>query len=98
MKILFPLWITVTPSSPEEALVPSHQCRQTVSTAIVEEAADGWNPVIERINPSQGPTAGRPDIWISGSNFPTGLMPLYVRFGDNFAHAVGVRSPSLGTT
>jgi len=84
------------PASLAEALMPSHQCRQTVMTASDEGTADGQNLVIERINPSQGPTAGGPEIWISGSNFPTRLMPLFVRFGDNFARAVGVRSPSFG--
>ena len=84
------------PVSPAEALFQSHQCRQTVNTVGDEETADGRNSVIERINPSKGPTAGGAEIWILGSNFPTGRIPLYVRFGDNFAHAVGVRSPSFG--
>lgn len=82
-------------ASPAEPLMPSQQCRQTVNTASVEETADGRDLVIERINPSRGPTTGGPEIWISGSNFPIGLTSLYVRFGDNFARAVGVLSPSL---
>jgi len=81
------------PSSPAEALMPSHQSHETVNTASDEEIADGRSVVIERINPSQGPTAGGPEIWITGSNFPTHLKPLYARFGDNFAHVVGVRPP-----
>ena len=84
------------PVTPTEALWPSHQYCQTVNTAGDEESSDGRNSVIERINPSRGSTSGGPEIWISGSNFPTGLMPLYVRFGDNFAYAVGVRSLSFG--
>ena len=86
------------PVSPAEALVPSHQRRQTVNTASVEGTEDGRDLVIERTNPSRGPTTGGPEIWISGSNFPTGLTSLYVRFGDNFARAVGVLSPSLEAT
>ena len=83
------------PAPPAEAAMPPHQCRQTVNTPSGEETVDGLNLVIERINPCQGPTAGGPEIWISGSNFPTHLMPLYARFGDNCAHVVGVR-PQFG--
>jgi len=70
--------------------MPSRQSRQTVIATSNEETTDGRDTVIERINPSQGPTTGGPEIWISGSNLPTGLTPLYARFGDNFAIAVGV--------
>ena len=84
------------PAPPAEAVMPSHQYHQTVNTPSGEETADGRNLVIESINPSQGPTAGGPEIWISGSNFPTGLIPLYAKFGDNFAYVVGVRPPSFG--
>src|SRR5258706_619173 len=83
-------------ASPAEPLMLSQQCRQTVNTAGVEETADWRDLVIDRTNPSRGPTTGGPEVWISGSNFPTGLTSLYVRFGDNFARAVGVLSPSLG--
>ncbi len=82
-------------ASSAEPLIPSQQCHQTVDTAGFEETADWRDLVIDRTNPSQGPTTGGPEIWISGSNFPTGLTSLYVRFGDNFARAVGVLSPSL---
>ena len=83
------------PVPPAEVVMPSHQCRQTVSTPSGEEITDLRDLVIDGANPSRGPTTGGPEIWISGSNFPTGLMLLYVRFGDNFARAVGVLSPSL---
>ena len=75
--------------------MPPQQSHQIVNTAGVEETADWPDLVIERTNPSRGPTTGGPEIWISGSNFPTGLTSLYVRFGDKFARAVGVLSPSL---
>ena len=78
--------------------MPSQQCHKTVNTAGIEEAADWRDLVIDRTNPSRGPTTGGPEIWISGSNFPTGLTSLYVRFGDNFARAVGVLSTSWKTT
>ena len=82
-------------TSHAEPLMPSQQSRQTVITSGVEGTADWQDLVIERTNPSRGPTTGGPEIWISGSSFPTGLTSLYVRFGDNFARAVGVLSPSL---
>jgi len=82
------------PASPVEAPMPSQQGRQVLNAASDRETADGQEAVIERTNPSRGPTTGGPEIWISGSNFPAGL--LYARFGDNFAHAVGVVSPSFG--
>ena len=68
--------------------MPSRQGCQVLNTASDRETADGQEAVIEGTNPSRGPTTGGPVIWISGSNFPA--APLYVRFGDNFAHAVGV--------
>src|SRR5258706_4547696 len=58
-------------ASPAELLMPSQQCRQTVNTASVEETADWRDLVIDRTNPSRGPTTGGPGLWISGSNFPT---------------------------
>ena len=85
------------PAPSAEAVLPSHQFRQTVNTPSSEGTADWRDLVIDGANPSRGPTTGGPEIWISGSNFPTGLMLLYVRFGDNFARAVGVLSPSLET-
>ena len=51
---------------------------------------DGPDAVIERTNPSRGPTAGGLEIWISGSNFPTGLTAIYARFGYNLTRPVGV--------
>ena len=57
-----------------------------------EETTDGWDAVIDRINPSRGPTTGGPEVWILSSNFPTGASPLYARFGDGFARAVGLLS------
>ena len=55
-----------------------------------EEAISGGDPVLEGINPNRGPIAGGREIWIEGSNLPTGSTPLYVRFGDNFSRVVGV--------
>jgi hypothetical protein len=81
------------PSSPEAPL-GSRQPRQAFNAATDEEPTDGQGAVIERTNPSRGPTTGGPEIWISGSNFPMGLT-LYARFGVNFARAVGVLSLSL---
>ena len=82
------------PASPAEASIPSCQHRQAVNAAN-DEAADGQGVVVERVNPKQGPTTGGPEIWISGSNFPTDLRPLYVRFGGNATRAVGVLSSSF---
>ena len=82
--------------SPAEAPMPYRQSRQALNAASDEEIMDGRDAVIERTNPSRGPKTGGPEIWISGSNFPTGLTPLYARFGDNFARAVGVLVPFLG--
>ena len=79
------------PPSPAESPMP----HQAVSVATHQEIADGLDPVIERVIPDRGPATGGPDIGIWGSNFPTDEMPLYARFGDNFARAVGVPSPSL---
>ena len=73
--------------------MPSCQSRQSTSD---EETLDGRNAVIERTNPSRGPMSGGPEIWISGSNFPTATTPFYARFGDHFALAVGVPPRSLG--
>ena len=81
------------PASPAESPMPS--C-QTVSVASHQEIADGQDLVIEKVIPKQGPTTGGPEICIWGSNFPTDQKPLYARFGDNFARAVGVLSPSFG--
>jgi hypothetical protein len=83
------------PTSPAEAPMPPRRCRQAVNTAS-DETVDGRDVLVERTNPSRGPTIGGPEIWLSGSNFPTDLGPLYARFGDNFASAVGVLSPSFG--
>jgi hypothetical protein len=82
------------PASPTEAHIPSHQYLQAPNVASDEGTADGWDAVIQRVNPSRGPMTGGLDIWIVGSNFPTG--ELYARFGDNFAHTVGVLSLPLG--
>ena len=58
--------------------------------------ADGQDLVVQRVLPGRGSMAGGDEIWISGWNLRTGHIPLYVRFGDAFALAVGVRSPSFG--
>jgi len=76
------------PSSPAEAPMPSRLSRHAAIAASDEEAMDEHDAVVERLHPSRGPMDGGQDIWISGSNFPTDT--LYVRFGDNFASAVGV--------
>ena len=82
------------PLSPVEPSMVSRQSRQDTSDE--ETSLDGGNAVIERTNPSRGAMSGGPEIWISGSNFPTAKTPLYARFGDNFARVVGVPLPSLG--
>ena len=72
-------------SSPMEVPMPSSQ---PVAATVEEEATDGRDPELQEANPSRGPTTGGLQIWIEGSDFPTGLMPLYARFGDNFARVV----------
>ena len=72
------------------------QARQTPNAASDGEITDGCDAVVRITSPSRGPTTGGREIWISGSNFPTGLTPLYARFGDNIVPAVGVLVPSLG--
>lgn len=78
--------------SPTEATIPS---RPSVPPDRDEGIADGRGPVLEGINPNKGPISGGIDIWIEGSNIPTGLTPLYARFGDNFSRVVGALLVSL---
>ena len=42
--------------------------------------------LLEEVVPEKGPTTGRTQIVLFGENFPA--VPLYVRFGDNWARAV----------
>ena len=84
------------PASPVESPMPSCRYHHAVSVAGHQETADGLDLVIEKVIPKQGPTTGGPEICIWGSNFPTDQKSLYARFGDNFARAVGVPSPSFG--
>ena len=84
------------PSSPAEAPEPSYLLHKAVNAASDEEAVDGRDLVIEGVFPDRGPTTGGPKICILGSNFPTDQMPLYASFGDNFARAVRLLSPSFG--
>jgi hypothetical protein len=74
----------------------SGQYHQAVNAADDEGAADGRDLVIEKVVPNRGPKTGGPEIGIWGSNFPTNYMPLYARFGDNFARAVSMLPPSFG--
>ena len=67
-----------------EAPMLSRQCCQAT---VCNNTAD---VVILMANPSQGPMTGGTQIWICGLNFPTDLMPLYARFGDDCACVVGV--------
>ena len=87
---------TYHPVSFAGILMSSRQCPPTVNTADDEEAADWRALVIEKIVPNRGPVPGGPEICIWGSNFPTDHMPLYAKFGDNFARAVGMLTPSFG--
>ena len=75
--------------------MPSRQHHQTINAAS-EETADVQGVVVEKVVPNRGPTSGGPEVCILGSNFPTDQVPLYARFGDNFARAVGMLSPSFG--
>ena len=84
------------PAFSAEALISSRQCLPTVNAAGDAEVVDGRDLVIEKVVPNRGPTTGGPEVCILGSNFPTDQMPLYARFGDNFARAVGMLSPFLG--
>jgi len=77
-------------SPPADSPMPSRLSRQADIAASDEVTMDEHDAVVERIHPSRGPIPGGQDIWITGSNLPTDLAPLYVRFGDNFASAVGV--------
>ena len=86
------------PASPAEAAMPSCGPHQATNTATDEETVDGQDLVIEGVFPDRGPTTGGPKICILGSNFPTSQMPLYASFGDNFARAVRLLSPSLDNT
>ena len=42
--------------------------------------------LLEEVVPERGPTTGRIQIFLAGENFPE--VPLYVRFGENWARAV----------
>jgi len=53
--------------------MPSRQSRQAATAASDEETMGGPDAVIERTNPSRERTTGGLEIWISGSNFPTGF-------------------------
>ena len=74
----------------------SVESRRLASPVVVNadrnETADGRNIVIVQANPRRGPMTGGTEIWIWGSGFPTDLMPLYARFGDNVTRVVGVLS------
>ena len=73
--------------------VANHRLPSPVAVnAARNETADGRNIVIVQANPRRGPMTGGTEIWIWGSDFPTDLMPLYARFGDNFTRVVGVLS------
>ena len=78
-------------ASPAEASMPSRRRHHAVNAAR-SETADGRNVVVMQTNPRRGPMTGGTEIWIWGSDFPTDPMPLYARFGDNFARVVGVLS------
>ena len=84
------------PVSSAESPMPSCRNNLAVSAAGRQENEDGLDPVIEKVIPHRGPATGGPEIGILGSNFPTDHMPLYAGFGDNFARAVYVLSPSFG--
>ncbi len=84
------------PASPAESPMPSWRYDQAVNAVRREETADGLGLVIEKVIPNHGPTTGGPEICILGLNFPTDQMPLYARFGDNFARAVHLLSHSFG--
>ena len=84
------------PAAPTGAPIPSCRPHLAVNAVSHQETADGPDLVIDRVVPGRGPTTGGPDICIWGSNFPTDQRPLYAGFGDNFARAVGVLSPSFG--
>ena len=74
------------PSPLMDVAMPSHQPAAAASEGVI----DGGDPVLEGINPNRGSTTGGMEIWIEGSNFPTGSLPLYARFGDNSSRAVGI--------
>ena len=42
--------------------------------------------LLEEVVPERGPTTGRIQIFLAGENFP--VVPLYVRFGENWARTV----------
>ena len=77
-------------ASPLEASMPSRRHHHAVNAARRNETADGRNVVVMQTNPRRGPMTGGTEIWTWGSDFPTDPMPLYARFGDNFARVVGV--------
>src|ERR1700679_1604716 len=74
-------------SPPTDVAMPS---RQPVTAASEEGTIDGRDSVLEEINPSRGLVTGGMENWIEGSNFPTGSLPLYARFGDDSSRAVGI--------
>ena len=71
---------------------PQPQIESGFSQAV--NAPSNQGVTLEKVHPTQGPTAGGIEIWIAGRNF---YGPLYVRFGDRSAPvvAVGVQSPSF---
>ena len=66
------------------------QPRQPATPSNDEGTIDAEGPVLEGINPIRGPIAGGLEVWLEGSGFPTGLTPLYARFGDQFSRVVSV--------
>ena len=84
-------------ASPAEAPIPSRRRHHAVNAARGETAV-GRNVLVKQCNPRRGPMTGGTEIWIWGSDFPTDPMPLYARFGDNFARVVGVLSRLLENT
>ena len=71
---------------------PQPQIESGFSQAV--NAPSNQGVTLEKVHPTQGPTAGGVEIWVAGRNF---YGPLYVRFGDRSAPvaAVGVQSPSF---
>jgi len=76
-------------SAPVVSIPPETSQVQIDSPAHTHNEAINQNmgaTVLEEAVPERGPTTGRKQIVLFGENFPA--VPLYVRFGDNWARAV----------
>ena len=71
------------PTPPETSRLQIESPAHTRNEGINQNTGE---TLLEEVVPYKGPTTGRTQIVLFGENFPA--VPLYIRFGDNWARAV----------